>query len=126
MVGAHEHTPPQPSNQIDGFQILTDPSLGGGGSVLDVRVGDRRGLRYSLSPLPQIHPHRAPRKTRAIGFHGFGELRPSARLTGPSPQVMRRVNDGKGNFDFEGVDDVPSDIGDDINLRSEWIEVPLW
>ena len=23
---------------------------------------------------PQPHPHRAPHMTRAIGFHGFGEL----------------------------------------------------
>ncbi|KAJ1478084.1 hypothetical protein T484DRAFT_1818712 [Baffinella frigidus] len=37
-------------------------------------------------------------------------------------EVMRRVNDGKGNFDFEGVDDVPSDIGEDVNLRTEWVE----
>jgi len=38
-------------------------------------------LSPSPLPHPQSHPHRAPHITRAIGFHGFGELRRMA----PSP-----------------------------------------
>ena len=36
------------------------------------------GVSLSLSPAPQPHPHshRAPHMTRALGFTGFGELRP--------------------------------------------------
>ena len=53
--------------------------------VMRLRVGKASCLSrsLSLSPQPQPHSHRAPHMTRALGFHGFGELRPRPRLSAP-------------------------------------------
>lgn len=34
---------------------------------------------------------------------------------------MRKINDGKGNIDFKGVEDVPENITD-INEKLAWLE----
>jgi len=52
-------------------------------------MGSYPVLSLSLPPppQPQTQLHRAPHMTRAIGFDGLGEFRPSSRLTGPPPYV---------------------------------------
>ena len=47
-------------------------------------------LPRSLPLHPKSQLHRARHMTRAIGFNGFGELRPSARLTAPLLILGRR------------------------------------
>ena len=56
-------------------------NIGGERRLLVPRESE--GEEEGLSPKTQLQ--RAPHMTRAIGFEGFGELRPSTRLTGQPP-----------------------------------------